>query len=141
AFHIASTGRKGPVLIDIPKDVSAATTLFQPEERIQLRGYNPRTVPNKLQLDKLARAIEEAERPMIIAGGGVIYSGAHEGLYEFVNKSGIPITTTLLGLGAFPSGHDLWTGMPGMHGTYTSNHGIQKSDLLINIGARFDDRV
>ena len=73
AFHIASTGRKGPVLIDIPKDVSAATTLFQPEERIQLRGYNPRTVPNKLQLDKLARAIEEAERPMILAGGGVIY--------------------------------------------------------------------
>ncbi|EGG38572.1 biosynthetic-type acetolactate synthase large subunit [Paenibacillus sp. HGF5] len=141
AFHIASTGRKGPVLIDIPKDVSAATTLFQPEERIQLRGYNPRTVPNKLQLDKLARAIEEAERPMILAGGGVIYSGAHEGLYEFVNKTGIPITTTLLGLGAFPTGNDLWTGMPGMHGTYTSNHGIQQSDLLINIGARFDDRV
>lgn len=141
AFHIASTGRQGPVLIDIPKDVSAATTLFQPEDKINLRGYNPRTVPNKLQLDKLARAIEQAERPMILAGGGVIYSGAHEALHEFVNKTGIPITTTLLGLGGFPSGHELWTGMPGMHGTYTSNQGIQQSDLLISIGARFDDRV
>lgn len=141
AFHIASTGRQGPVLIDIPKDVSAATTLFQPEDTINLRGYNPRTVPNKLQLDKLARAIEQAERPMILAGGGVIYSGAHEALHEFVNKTGIPITTTLLGLGGFPSGHELWTGMPGMHGTYTSNQGIQQSDLLISIGARFDDRV
>ncbi|MCM3493055.1 MULTISPECIES: biosynthetic-type acetolactate synthase large subunit [Paenibacillus] len=141
AFHIASTGRKGPVLIDIPKDVSAATTLFKPEDNVHLRGYNPRTVPNRLQLDKLARAIEDAERPMILAGGGVIYSGAHEGLLEFVNKTGIPITTTLLGLGGFPTGHELWTGMPGMHGTYTSNQAIQQSDLLISIGARFDDRV
>ncbi|UNK17460.1 biosynthetic-type acetolactate synthase large subunit [Paenibacillus sp. N3/727] len=141
AFHIASTGRKGPVLIDIPKDVSAAKTLFKPGESLNLRGYNPRTVPNRLQLDKLCRAIEDAECPMIIAGGGVIYSGAHEALHEFVKRTQIPITTTLLGLGAFPSGHELWTGMPGMHGTYTSNHAIQKCDLLINIGARFDDRV
>ncbi|AJS59708.1 biosynthetic-type acetolactate synthase large subunit [Paenibacillus sp. IHBB 10380] len=141
AFHIASTGRKGPVLIDIPKDVSAAKTLFQPGESINLRGYNPRTVPNKLQLDKLVAAIEQAERPFILAGGGVIYSGAHEALHEFVTKTEIPITTTLLGLGAFPSGHELWTGMPGMHGTYGSNHAIQQCDLLINIGARFDDRV
>ena len=140
AFHIASTGRKGPVLIDIPKDVSAATTLFQPEERIQLRGYNPRTVPNKLQLDKLARAIEEAERPMILAGGGVIYSGAHEGLYEFVNKSGIPITTTLSVW--VPSQAAMSCGRECRVCTEpTSNHGIQQSDLLINIGARFDDRV
>ncbi|HEY2494767.1 MAG TPA: biosynthetic-type acetolactate synthase large subunit [Paenibacillus sp.] len=141
AFHIASTGRKGPVLIDIPKDVSAAKTLFQPGESVNLRGYNPRTVPNKLQLDKLVAAIEQAERPFILAGGGVIYSGAHEALHEFVTKTEIPITTTLLGLGAFPSGHELWTGMPGMHGTYGSNHAIQQCDLLINIGARFDDRV
>lgn len=141
AFHIASTGRKGPVLIDIPKDVSAAKTLFKPGESINLRGYNPRTVPNKLQLDKLVAAIEQAERPFILAGGGVIYSGAHEALHEFVTKTQIPITTTLLGLGAFPSGHELWTGMPGMHGTYGSNHAIQQCDLLINIGARFDDRV
>ncbi len=141
AFHIANTGRKGPVLIDIPKDVSAAKTLFKPVEDVNIRGYNPRTVPNKLQLDKLAQAISEAERPYILAGGGVIYSGAHEELFEFATRTGIPITTTLLGLGGFPSGHELWTGMPGMHGTYTSNNAIQQCDLLINIGARFDDRV
>lgn len=141
AFHIANTGRKGPVLIDIPKDVSAAKTLFKPGEVLNLRGYNPTVTPNRLQLEKLQAAIQEAERPVILAGGGVIYSGGHEALYEFVNNTGIPITTTLLGLGAFPSGHELWMGMPGMHGTYTANHGIQESDLLINIGARFDDRV
>jgi len=142
AFHIANTGRKGPVLIDIPKDVSANKTLFEPlTGPVTLRGYNPTTVPNKLQVDRLAQAIQEAERPMIIAGGGVVYSGGHEALLEFVEKTGIPITTTLLGLGAFPSGHELWTGMPGMHGTYTSNQAIQQADLLINIGARFDDRV
>lgn len=141
AFHIANTGRKGPVLIDIPKDVSANKTLFEPVQSIQLRGYNPTVVPNRLQLDKLAAAIKEAERPVIIAGGGVIYSGGHEELFEFVNKTEIPITTTLLGLGAFPSGHELWMGMPGMHGTYTANQSIQNADLLINIGARFDDRV
>lgn len=142
AFHIANTGRKGPVLIDIPKDISAAQTLFVPQtEPVTIRGYNPTVLPNKIQLDKLTQAISEAERPFILAGGGVVYSGGHEALYEFVRKTEIPITTTLLGLGAFPSGHDLWTGMPGMHGTYTSNQAIQQSDLLICIGARFDDRV
>lgn len=143
AFHIANTGRKGPVLIDIPKDVSAAKTLFTPVQNqgVNLRGYNPRTVPNKLQLDKLIRAISAAERPIIIAGGGVIYSGAHEAMTEFVKRTEIPITTTLLGLGCFPSADDLWMGMPGMHGTYTANNAIQQCDLLINIGARFDDRV
>ncbi|MBM6998469.1 biosynthetic-type acetolactate synthase large subunit [Paenibacillus sp. DXFW5] len=141
AFHIANTGRKGPVLIDIPKDVSANKALFEPSQTINLRGYNPTVVPNRLQLDKLAAAIQEAERPVIIAGGGVVYSGGHEQLFEFVNKTQIPITTTLLGLGAFPSRHELWMGMPGMHGTYTANQSIQQSDLLINIGARFDDRV
>ncbi|MFF2908844.1 biosynthetic-type acetolactate synthase large subunit [Paenibacillus sp. NPDC057934] len=141
AFHVANTGRKGPVLIDIPKDVSAAKTLFTPVQGVNLRGYNPRTVPNKLQLDKLVKAISEAERPAIIAGGGVIYSGAHEEMLEFVKRTEIPITTTLLGLGCFPSGEDLWMGMPGMHGTYTANNAIQQCDLLINIGARFDDRV
>ncbi|MCC3381740.1 biosynthetic-type acetolactate synthase large subunit [Paenibacillus farraposensis] len=142
AFHIANTGRKGPVLIDIPKDVSAAQTLFVPQtEPVNMRGYNPTVLPNKIQLDKLAQAISEAERPVILAGGGVVYSGGHEALYEFVRKTEIPITTTLLGLGGFPSGHGLWMGMPGMHGTYTSNQAIQQSDLLICIGARFDDRV
>ncbi|KAF6576748.1 biosynthetic-type acetolactate synthase large subunit [Paenibacillus sp. SEL3] len=142
AFHIANTGRKGPVLIDIPKDISAAQTLFVPQtEPVTMRGYNPKVLPNKIQLDKLTQAISEAERPFILAGGGVVYSGGHEALYEFVRKTEIPITTTLLGLGGFPSGHELWTGMPGMHGTYTSNQAIQQSDLLICIGARFDDRV
>lgn len=143
AFHIAGTGRKGPVLIDIPKDVSAAMTLFTPAQQqgVNLRGYNPRTVPNKLQLDKLVKAIAAAERPIIIAGGGVIYSGAHEAMYEFVKRTEIPITTTLLGLGCYPSAEELWMGMPGMHGTYTANNAIQQCDLLINIGARFDDRV
>ncbi|GJM70718.1 hypothetical protein HMSSN036_29340 [Paenibacillus macerans] len=135
AFHLANTGRKGPVLIDIPKDVSAAKTLFEPVQTVNLRGYNPTVIPNRLQLDKLAAAIGEAERPVIIAGGGVVYSGGHEQLFEFVNKTQIPITTTLLGLGAFPSGHELWMGMPGMHGTYTANQSIQQADLLINIGA------
>lgn len=142
AFHIANTGRKGPVLIDIPKDVSAATALFKPHtEPVAMRGYNPRATPNKLQLDKLHQAIAEAERPLILAGGGVVYSGGHEELFKFVTATGIPITTTLLGLGGFPSGNDLWIGMPGMHGTYTANNAIQQSDLLISIGARFDDRV
>ncbi|MUG43935.1 biosynthetic-type acetolactate synthase large subunit [Paenibacillus woosongensis] len=141
AFHIANTGRKGPVLIDIPKDVSADKTLFEPVQSINLRGYNPKVVPNHHQLEKVAAAIKEAERPVILAGGGVVYSGGHEELLEFVTRTEIPITTTLLGLGAFPSGNPLWMGMPGMHGTYTANQAIQNADLLINIGARFDDRV
>ncbi|MDQ0111092.1 biosynthetic-type acetolactate synthase large subunit [Paenibacillus harenae] len=141
AFHIANTGRKGPVLIDIPKDISAAKTLFKPVTEVSIRGYNPTVTPNKLQLDKLVKAIEESTRPLILAGGGVVYSGAHEELLEFVTKTDIPITTTLLGLGGYPSGNDLWLGMPGMHGTYTANMSIQNADLLINIGARFDDRV
>ncbi|SDW44574.1 biosynthetic-type acetolactate synthase large subunit [Paenibacillus sp. CF384] len=141
AFHIANTGRKGPVLIDIPKDVSAELAMFEPVTEVSIRGYNPTVTPNKLQVDKMIKAITEAERPIVLAGGGVVYSGGHEELLEFITKSGIPITTTLLGLGAFPSGNELWLGMPGMHGTYTANTAIQSADLLINIGARFDDRV
>ena len=141
AFHIASTGRRGPVLIDIPKDVSAEKALFKPVTEVNLRGYNPTVVPNKLQVEKLLKAISEAKRPVVLAGGGVVYSGAHEELLKFIETTQIPITTTLLGLGGFPSGHKLWMGMPGMHGTYTANKAIQGSDLLINIGARFDDRV
>jgi acetolactate synthase-1/2/3 large subunit len=141
AFHIANSGRKGPVLIDIPKDVSAEKYLFEPVTEVSLRGYNPTINPNKHQLEKMISAIEQAERPIILAGGGVVYSGAHEELHEFVTKTGIPTTTTLLGLGGFPSGHELHMGMPGMHGTWTANTSIQSADLLINIGARFDDRV
>ncbi|TMV50694.1 biosynthetic-type acetolactate synthase large subunit [Paenibacillus mesophilus] len=141
AFHIANTGRKGPVLIDIPKDVSATKTEFHYPDKVEIRGYNPTVQPNKLQVDKLLQAIEEAERPVIIAGGGVVYANAAPELIEFVNKTNIPVTTTLLGLGGFPSAHGLWMGMPGMHGTYTANHAIQNADLLISIGSRFDDRV
>lgn len=141
AFHIANTGRKGPVLIDIPKDVSAEKTKFIYPTQVNIRGYNPTTQPNKLQIDRLLQAIDEAKQPIILAGGGVVYAGAHEELVEFVNKTQIPTITTLLGLGGFPSNHDLWLGMPGMHGTYTANTALQNCDLLIGIGARFDDRV
>ncbi len=141
AFHIANTGRKGPVLIDIPKDVSARTTEFHYPKDVNIRGYNPTVMPNKGQVNKLLQAITEAERPVILAGGGVVYSGAQDKLIEFVNKTQIPVTTTLLGLGGFPSGHELWMGMPGMHGTWTANTALQNCDLLISVGARFDDRV
>ncbi|KEQ21639.1 biosynthetic-type acetolactate synthase large subunit [Paenibacillus tyrfis] len=141
AFHIASTGRRGPVLIDIPKDVSNDTSPFYYPEKVDIRGYNPTVQPNKLQVDKMLEAIAESERPVIIAGGGVVYADAAEQLLEFVNKTRIPVATTLLGLGGFPSAHELWLGMPGMHGTYTANNALQNCDLLIGIGARFDDRV
>ncbi|SEC53638.1 biosynthetic-type acetolactate synthase large subunit [Paenibacillus sp. GP183] len=141
AFHIASTGRKGPVLIDIPKDVSAQKTVYHPVNQVNIRGYNPTVHPNKQQVDKLIKAIEEAERPVILAGGGVVYSGASQEIIEFVNKTRIPITTTLLGLGGFPSAHELWMGMPGMHGTFAANFALQHADLIISIGSRFDDRV
>ncbi len=141
AFYIASTGRKGPVLIDIPKDVSANKIPFHHVDKVDIRGYNPTVMPNKLQVNKLIQAIEQAESPVILAGGGVVYADAQEELLEFVEKTQIPITTTLLGLSGFSSAHPLWMGMPGMHGTYTANMALQNCDLLIGIGARFDDRV
>ncbi|NBI29147.1 biosynthetic-type acetolactate synthase large subunit [Chengkuizengella marina] len=141
AFHIASTGRKGPVLIDIPKDVSALKTKFTYDSKISIRGYNPTVLPNKLQIERLLKAIDEAKKPVILAGGGVVYAGAQNELLKFVTKTNIPTITTLLGIGGFPSSNDLWLGMPGMHGTYTANKAIQNCDLLIGIGARFDDRV
>ncbi|MED4603876.1 biosynthetic-type acetolactate synthase large subunit [Paenibacillus validus] len=141
AFHIASTGRKGPVLIDIPKDVSNAAAPFSYPDKVDIRGYHPTVQPNKLQVDRMLEAIAASERPMIIAGGGVVYANAAEELMEFVRKTRIPVTTTLLGLGGFPSADDLWLGMPGMHGTYAANMALQNCDLLIGIGARFDDRV
>ncbi|MCZ8523843.1 MULTISPECIES: biosynthetic-type acetolactate synthase large subunit [Paenibacillus] len=141
AFHIASTGRKGPVLIDIPKDVSNDTFPYYYPEKVEIRGYNPTVQPNRLQVDRMLEAIAESERPVILAGGGVVYSGAAEELIKFVEATRIPVTTTLLGLGGFPSAHELWLGMPGMHGTHTANHALQNCDLLIGIGARFDDRV
>ncbi|WP_282939564.1 biosynthetic-type acetolactate synthase large subunit [Paenibacillus sp. RC67] len=141
AFHIASTGRKGPVLIDIPKDVSNDKAPYYYPDKVEIRGYNPTVQPNKLQVDRMLEAIAESERPVILAGGGVVYSNASEELLAFVEKTRIPVTTTLLGLGGFPSAHELWLGMPGMHGAYAANQALQNCDLLISIGARFDDRV
>jgi len=141
AFHIANTGRKGPVLIDIPKDVSNQKMLYHPSNELNLRGYSAIPSPDPTEIDRLIRAITESEKPVIIAGGGVVYSNASHELLEFVNKTNIPVTTTLLGLGGFPSAHDLWLGMPGHHGTYAANIAIQNADLIISIGSRFDDRV
>ncbi|WML55639.1 biosynthetic-type acetolactate synthase large subunit [Neobacillus sp. PS3-12] len=141
AFYIANTGRKGPVLIDIPKDISNQKLNFSPSDHLNIRGYNPEPKPDQTEIDRLLSAIEESEKPVIIAGGGVVYSNASEELLEFVNKTNIPVTTTLLGSGSFPSAHRLWLGMLGMHGTYAANMAVQNADLIISIGSRFDDRI
>ncbi|WP_100403379.1 acetolactate synthase large subunit [Bacillus sp. FJAT-42315] len=141
AFHIATTGRPGPVLIDIPKDI--ATTMIEPEfaTEINLPGYQPNLTPNVLQVKKLVDALAEAKKPVILAGAGVLHGGATEELLTFAEEMNIPVVNTLLGLGSFPSDHRLFLGMGGMHGTYTANMAMYESDLLINIGARFDDRL
>ncbi|MFF2089481.1 biosynthetic-type acetolactate synthase large subunit [Paenibacillus sp. NPDC058174] len=141
AFHIANTGRKGPVLIDIPKDVSNHKMQYRPSDNLSIRGYDAAPSADPTEIDQLLQVIAESEKPVIIAGAGVIYSEASTELLEFVNKTKIPVATTLLGLGGFPSGHDLWLGMPGHHGTYTANTAIQNADLILSIGSRFDDRV
>jgi acetolactate synthase-1/2/3 large subunit len=141
AFHIATTGRPGPVLIDLPKDVSVQTGLFDYDKAVDLPGYQPTIVPNKYQIRKLSEALSVAKRPVILTGAGILHARGYEELLEFVTKQQIPIASTLLGLGAFPADNDLFYGMAGMHGTYTANMAIHKSDLLISIGARFDDRV
>lgn len=141
AFYIANTGRKGPVLIDIPKDISNQKLNYSPSDRLNIRGYKPEPKPDQTEIDRLLTAIEESEKPVIIAGGGVVYSNGSEELLEFVNKTNIPVTTTLLGSGGFPSAHRLWLGMLGMHGTYAANMAVQNADLIISIGSRFDDRI
>jgi len=141
AFVIASTGRPGPVLIDIPKDVSNAKAHLEYPEKVSIRGYQPTTDPHPLQLQKLHAAIAKAERPVILAGGGVVTSGADQELRDFAERTQIPVTTTLMGIGGFSGNHPLWMGMPGMHGTYAANHALLECDLLIGIGVRFDDRV
>ncbi|EFM08599.1 acetolactate synthase, large subunit, biosynthetic type [Paenibacillus curdlanolyticus YK9] len=141
AFHLASTGRQGPVLIDIPKDISNHTFAYEPCTSIALQGYPPTPAPDLMQIERLLEAIAQAERPVILAGGGVVYSGAAQELMAFAEKTQIPVAATLLGLGGFPSGHPLFMGMGGMHGAYTANTAIQNADLLISIGARFDDRI
>ena len=141
AFHIAKTGRPGPVLIDLPRDVTAAEADFIWPENIFIRGYNPTYDGNKWMIDKAAHAIAKAKRPVIIAGGGCISSEASVELKEFVQHTKIPVTMTLMGLGSFPGTDPLSLGMLGVHGSYYANKTVQESDLLIAIGMRFDDRV
>ena len=142
AFYIAGTGRPGPVLIDLPKDAQTGTAKdVPPAEKVVLRGYNPTYKGHTRQIDKVIALILEAERPVIYAGGGVISSNASEELSALATQLGIPVTTTLMGLGCIPCDHPLNLGMLGMHGTEYANFAITESDLLIAIGARFDDRV
>ena len=140
AFHIASTGRKGPVVIDLPKDLLAKNCKKEDDVTIDLPGYQPNYTPNALQINKLKDAIAKAERPVVVAGGGIILSGASKEFREFCIKYNLPVIHTLLGLGGFDPDSELYLGMGGMHGEYAANRAICECDLLINIGARFDDR-
>lgn len=141
AFHIAQTGRPGPVLIDIPKDVSAAKGPFVYPESLEMRSYNPAIKGHSGQIRKAVALLQEAERPYIYTGGGVILANAAPELKEFADLLGYPVTNTLMGLGGFPGTSPQFVGMLGMHGTYEANMAMQHSDVLIAIGARFDDRV
>ncbi|MCL6518327.1 MAG: biosynthetic-type acetolactate synthase large subunit [Armatimonadetes bacterium] len=141
AFHIARTGRPGPVLIDMPMDVSLGVIDYKPVTNVDIPSYKPNTVGHPLQIKKAAKLIASAERPVIYAGGGVISSGASPELLELSERTSILVTTTLLGKGAFPETHPNSLGMLGMHGTAYANYAVAHCDLLIAIGARFDDRV
>lgn len=142
AFHIATTGRKGPVVIDLPKNV--AETFLDTDELdtdFYLPGYQPTVYPNQLQIQRLMNELKVAERPLLLVGAGVKFAEAHKELYDFAVKHNIPVVTTLQGLGAFPETHPQALGMGGMHGSYAANKAIQACDFLINIGSRFDDRL
>jgi acetolactate synthase-1/2/3 large subunit len=141
AFHIAQTGRPGPVLIDIPKDISAAKGPFVYPETLEMRSYNPVVKGHSGQIRKAVSLLQEAQRPYIYTGGGVILADAAPELKEFAELLGYPVTNTLMGLGGFPGTSPQFVGMLGMHGTYEANMAMQHSDVLIAIGARFDDRV
>ncbi|MBN2119628.1 MAG: biosynthetic-type acetolactate synthase large subunit [Candidatus Omnitrophica bacterium] len=141
AFYVASSGRPGPVVIDLPVDIQLHDAEFSYPDKIHMRSYKPTYYGHPGQIKKVAKAIKESKRPTILAGGGVIISGAHQELKEFAEKISAPVTTTLMGLGGFPAEHDLYLGMPGMHGTVYANMAITESDLLISVGCRFDDRV
>ncbi len=141
AFHIASTGRPGPVLIDLPQDVVAGLAEFKWPGEVKIRSYNPTVHGNKWMIKQAAQMISKAKNPVIMAGGGAIISGAAKEVKELAELTKIPVTMTLMGLGAFPGTHKLSLGMLGMHGTYFANKAVQGSDLLIGIGVRFDDRV
>lgn len=141
AFHIATTGRPGPVLIDIPKNISAGLTPEECDKSFDLPGYQPTIHPNPMQIRKLMNALSRAKRPVLLAGAGVVQADASKELIEFAEKHKLPVVNTLLGLGGFPGEHELSLGMGGMHGTYAANMALYETDLLINIGARFDDRL
>ncbi len=141
AFYIAATGRPGPVLVDIPKDVTVAKTEFQYPETVSLRSYNPVVKGHAGQIKKALQLILDAKRPMIYTGGGVILSDAAPQLTELVRLLGFPCTNTLMGLGGYPATDRQFVGMLGMHGTYEANMAMQHCDVLVAVGARFDDRV
>jgi len=141
AFYIATTGRPGPVLVDIPKDVAMNKGEFRYPDRVSIRGYNPTYEGNKWQIKQAVEAIHKARKPIIYVGGGAIFSNAQEDLLEFAELTQIPVDMTLMALGVFPGSHSLSLGMMGMHGSYASNMAVHFSDLVIAIGARFDDRV
>src|SRR3982750_1074096 len=141
AFHLASTGRPGPVLVDIPKDVLQAQTTFSWPPALDLPGYRPTLHPHGKQIREAARLIAQSRRPVLYVGGGVIKAGATDGLRKLAELTGMPVVTTLMARGAFPDSHPQHLGMPGMHGTVPAVYALQKSDLLVTLGARFDDRV
>jgi acetolactate synthase-1/2/3 large subunit len=141
AFFLARSGRPGPVLIDIPKNVASGRGLYEPPGDVCLRSYNPTYQPHRKQLSEVARLIEEARQPVIFAGGGVLRSGGAAALTRMARRTMIPVTTSLMGLGAFPGSDPLFLGMIGMHGTYAANMSTGACDLLLAVGVRFDDRV
>ncbi len=141
AFHIAVTGRPGPVLVDIPKDITMEKADFKYPEKVHLRGYNPTYDGNKYQIRQAAEEILKAEKPVIYVGGGAVFSDASDEVLELAELAQIPVNMTLMGLGSFPASHPLSMGMLGMHGGFWSNLAMHHADLLIAVGARFDDRV
>lgn len=141
AFYIASTGRPGPVLIDVTKDAMQASTVPDWDVQINLPGYKPSQIQDLSRMPEAIQLLKSAKKPVIIAGNGVLMSGASAELRQFAERTGIPVITTLLGIGAFPEDHPLSLGMPGMHGWVHANRAIQECDVLLNIGGRFDDRV
>ncbi len=141
AFHIASTGRPGAVLVDIAKDALSAKTTFDFPTSLNLAGYKPKMVPSESDVRDAARLIAESKQPVLYVGGGVIRSNASKELMKLAELTGAPVVTTLMALGAFPDSHPQHLGMPGMHGTVAAVTALQKADLLITLGARFDDRV
>jgi acetolactate synthase-1/2/3 large subunit len=141
AFHLASTGRPGPVLVDIPKDVLQAQTTFTWPPVLDLPGYRPTLHPHGKQIREAARLMVAARRPVLYVGGGVLKAGATDGLLRLAELTGIPVVTTLMARGGFPDSHPQHLGMPGMHGTVAAVYGLQKADLIVALGARFDDRV